>query len=197
MLEGHGGNAGLEGRTPAPLLCPSPAPYGHGSQQRHARLTRLHRAPTEAAVKRRRACRTAPAPLPCPATSATPQHRGFPAASRPLQPQPGPAARGCSSPGPAPSAAKRAAKPLIRPSATSGTAEPRPPRCPAATRAAPAARWTQRWHSGASSRLQLRARQNAAALPRGRQQGLARCPAGTGRKARETRIYRQQNEQRS
>lgn len=52
-------------------------------------------------MKRRRACRTAPAPLPCPATSATPQHRGFPAASRPLQPQPGPAARGCSSPGPA------------------------------------------------------------------------------------------------
>lgn len=141
----------------------------------------------------------------CASATSLPCNQRHPTAPRlpgRLPPAPAAARPGCTRlllprPGPAPSAAKRAAKPLIRPSATSGTAEPRPPRCPAATRVAPAARWTQRWHSGASSRLQLRARQNAAALPRGRQQGLARCSAGTGRKARETRIYRQQNEQRS
>lgn len=127
-----------------------------------------------------------------------------------LPPTPAAAQHGCSQlplpwPGPALSAAKRAAKPLIQPSASSSTAEPQ--LC--ARSQLPRCLWLQepsqqrrgrssgtREQAAACSRMHS-AQQNAAALPRGRQQGLAHCPAGVGRKAGETRIYRQQNEQRS
>lgn len=207
------------GRTHA---CPAavPQPGAPGARWLHRVQPCLRAAPRtahpaapptqEAAVKRCCACRTAPAPSSLPYTQCHPAAPRLPGR---LPPAPAAAQHGCTRlllprPGPAPSAAKRAAKPLIHPSAISSTAEPRlcarsrAPRCPAATgavpsRPVPAAQRTQLRHSGASSSLQPHAQQKAAALPRGRQQGLARCPAGVGRKARETRIYRQQNEQRS